>query len=449
MNAASLTTSTIRLLNASNNPVAGTITYNATTFTATFTPTAPLANTASYTLDVVSGVAGVQDSFGDPLSADVKSTFTTAAAPTVTSITPVASATNVSNATTITVVFAQTMDATSLTSSTVQLLNPSAVLVPSTVTYNSTTRTATITPTALLNGSTNYTVVVISGASGVRDANENVMTTDARLMFTTAAAPTVTSITPVAGATNVSISTAITVVFGQAMNAASVSSSTVQLLTPSAVAVAATVTYNAATQTATLTPTSPLTGNTAYTVIVSSGLTGVRDSLGNAFAISPRLMFTTTNATPATYSVFGSTTPTLVDAGDTSAVQLGAKFQATSDGYITAIRFYKSTANTGTHIGYLWSTTGTLLAQVTFTNETASGWQQATLSTPVLVKANTTYIVSYLAPKGHYSDAVSYFATTGVTNGPLTELANSANSNNGVYLYGNGGVDADRQLFVE
>ena len=34
----------------------------------------------------------------------------------------------------------------------------------------------------------------------------------------------------------------------------------------------------------------------------------------------------------------------------------------------------------------------------------ASGWQQVNFSTPVTITANTTYIASYLAPKGHYSD---------------------------------------------
>ena len=39
---------------------------------------------------------------------------------------------------------------------------------------------------------------------------------------------------------------------------------------------------------------------------------------------------------------------------------------------MTGIRFYKAAANTGTHIGSLWSAAGTRLAQATFTNETAS-----------------------------------------------------------------------------
>ena len=60
-------------------------------------------------------------------------------------------------------------------------------------------------------------------------------------------------------------------------------------------------------------------------------------------------------------------------------------------------------ANTGTHIGSLWDSSGNLLGQVTFTNESAAGWQQANFSTPIAVNANTTYVASYFAPNGGYA----------------------------------------------
>ena len=59
------------------------------------------------------------------------------------------------------------------------------------------------------------------------------------------------------------------------------------------------------------------------------------------------------------------------------------------------MRFYKAATNTGTHVGNLWSNSGTLLATATFTGETASGWQQVTFATPVAITANTTYVASY------------------------------------------------------
>ena len=73
------------------------------------------------------------------------------------------------------------------------------------------------------------------------------------------------------------------------------------------------------------------------------------------------------------------------------------------------IRFYKAAANTGTHIGSLWTADGQRLAQVTFTGETASGWQQANFSTPVEVQPNTTYVASYYAPNGRFAATADYF----------------------------------------
>jgi hypothetical protein len=81
-------------------------------------------------------------------------------------------------------------------------------------------------------------------------------------------------------------------------------------------------------------------------------------------------------------------------ANDPAAVELGVKFKSDVAGTVSGIRFYKSTQNTGTHKGTLWSSTGTKLATANFTNETASGWQTVTFTSPVSVTANTTYVAS-------------------------------------------------------
>ncbi len=107
---------------------------------------------------------------------------------------------------------------------------------------------------------------------------------------------------------------------------------------------------------------------------------------------------TTVNITggPATDSLFSpSATPGTITENDPSAVDLGVKFQASSNGSIIGIRFYKGPQNTGTHTGDLWTTSGTLLASATFSNETASGWQQVNFSSPVSITAGATYIASY------------------------------------------------------
>jgi hypothetical protein len=110
------------------------------------------------------------------------------------------------------------------------------------------------------------------------------------------------------------------------------------------------------------------------------------------------------------------------------------KFTADASGLITGLRFYKGPTNTGPHLADLWSSNGTLLATATFTNETASGWQQVNFATPVAITAGTTYIASYHT-SGFYSMDSNYF-TSSVVNGDLTAQAGV----NGVFSYGSGSV---------
>src|SRR5204862_591804 len=73
-----------------------------------------------------------------------------------------------------------------------------------------------------------------------------------------------------------------------------------------------------------------------------------------------------------------------------------------------------------------------------FSNESASGWQDATLATPIAVQANTTYIASYYAPSGGWSLDRPYF-TAAVDNAPLHGLADGTDGSNGVYFQGGSG----------
>jgi hypothetical protein len=134
-----------------------------------------------------------------------------------------------------------------------------------------------------------------------------------------------------------------------------------------------------------------------------------------------------------------SATPAVPADSDTAAVEVGVKFRADSNGVIKGLRFYKGAGNTGTHVGHLWTASGTLLASATFTNETASGWQQVTLASPVAVTASTTYVASYYAPVGRYSVDDNFFTASGVDNPPLHALASGVDGPNGVYRYGSGG----------
>jgi hypothetical protein len=123
--------------------------------------------------------------------------------------------------------------------------------------------------------------------------------------------------------------------------------------------------------------------------------------------------------------------PAIADVGPDSSLELGLQFRADAAGHVAGVRFYKAEANTGTHTASLWSSTGTLLATATFTNETPSGWQQVSFPTPVAVTANTVYVVSYHTDVGHWSYTPSYFSGVGVDNPPLHVATNA-----GVYAYG-------------
>jgi hypothetical protein len=122
-----------------------------------------------------------------------------------------------------------------------------------------------------------------------------------------------------------------------------------------------------------------------------------------------------------------------------SPIELGVRFKANTNGYITGIRFYKGTNNGGTHIGNLWTAAGAQLSQVTFTNETETGWQQADFAIPVAVTAGTTYVASYYNPTGNFSVTKNFFMQdypAGPTSSwPVQALSNSSGGN-GVYNYG-------------
>jgi hypothetical protein len=145
---------------------------------------------------------------------------------------------------------------------------------------------------------------------------------------------------------------------------------------------------------------------------------------------------TTVNVIPAvtTTTIFTNQTTPTTNGNDGTALELGVKFRTSVAGFITGVRFYKTTGNTGTHTGELYSSTGTRLAQAVFTSETASGWQQVLFSSPVAINSGTTYIAAYFSAAGNYSGTSNYF-TTAIVNGAITGLADGTDGNNGLYRY--------------
>ncbi|MDP9866855.1 MULTISPECIES: DUF4082 domain-containing protein [Streptosporangium] len=159
------------------------------------------------------------------------------------------------------------------------------------------------------------------------------------------------------------------------------------------------------------------------------------DDIGNIQGTPTQITVTVVSECPSCTIWPSSAVPAIQSQNDPNASTAGLKFRTATAGTINGIRFYKGTQNTGTHVGSLWTSGGQLLASATFTNETASGWQQVNFPTPVSIAANTTYVASYHSTSGFYSVTRPYF-TTQYTNSPLTALANGAEGGNGVYKYG-------------
>ncbi len=260
-------------------------------------------------------------------------------------------------------------------------------------------------------------------------------------MATDTTPPDVTLNSPLDNAVDVNPGTVATVTFSELMDAATINNVNLVLHDDTNTLVSATVVYNASTRTATLAPSLPLSISTTYTAIVRGSAGGVADVAGNTLVSDHSWSFTTAvQQTSAVYSLWDdSFVPAIISDSDTNAVELGVKFESNVDGFITSLRFYKAAANTGTHVGNLWTANGTLLASVTFTNETGSGWQEMSLSTPVAINANTTYVASYHTNVGRYSANGAYFSGSGLDKPPLRALVDGESGGNGVYRYGAGG----------
>ncbi len=127
--------------------------------------------------------------------------------------------------------------------------------------------------------------------------------------------------------------------------------------------------------------------------------------------------------------------PSSAPQADPSAVELGTSFTSDLNGFVTGIRFFKSPLDPGPHTGSLWTAAGARPATVAFTNESASGWQQATLTSPVAISASAVYVVSFHTDSGNYYADDGYFFQS-VNNYPLHAPQDGATASNGVYQYG-------------
>jgi hypothetical protein len=273
--------------------VPGTMNFSGKTVT--FTPAAALLPNKNYTCRF-----SIQstDALSNPIEINYTWGFTTqnngnvdSTPPTVNSVTPAENAQSVPGNSTVNIVFSEAMDVSTITSSTILVKN-GASAITGTVTCSG--NTATFTPSAALTAGTVYTVTV---TTGVKDAAGNMMSSPKNWNFTTAVSgstdktpPTVVSVVPAENATAIPVNTSITVNFSEAMDASTISASTISLKQGST-SISGTVTYSGTA--AKFTPSTSLTAGLVYTATVS----GVKDVAGNVIAASKSWTFTTAAAT--------------------------------------------------------------------------------------------------------------------------------------------------------
>jgi hypothetical protein len=380
-------------LSEGGNPVGGTVSLAGNT--ATFTPSQALEPSTLYTARVTTGV---EDPAGNNLAADVVWTFTTAAAPDVTSPSvtnevPANGATSVSHETVVQATFSEPVALGSVTPATFQLSSAGGGVSGS---VSLSGPTATFTPSAPLAASTLYTARV---TTGVEDLAGNNMDSDFVWTFTTApppdlTPPAVTATEPQDGATDVSTGAAVQATFSEAMSPASIGTSTFTV-TGGSGAVSGSVSLSG--EIATFTPSGPLAVSTTYTARIT---TGAEDLAGNQLTSDHVWTFTTADPPDETPPTVVSTVP---NSGATN-VDVDATIRATFSEDVLP-----SSVNTSTVA--LAGGSGAVSATVTLSDLTASLRPVGPLEYATTYTAVVTTVVEDLAGNHLADDFIWTFTT--------------------------------------
>ncbi len=162
-----------------------------------------------------------------------------------------------------------------------------------------------------------------------------------------------------------------------------------------------------------------------------SPLTRIGLPVAAAAAIVVSFAVWTPGATAKTGSatIWGAAAPSNVALQTTkSGVEVGTRFTVEQSGKATGVRFFKVQGVGGTHTGTLWTSKGTKIATVTFSGESASGWQSALFAHPVALTRGESYVVSYFQPRGRYASTAN---VTGASASPSLAVKRGA----GVYRF--------------
>ena len=309
MAAATLTASTFTLACPAGVPVSASVAYDAATRVATLTPAAALP---AGTLCVATVTTGAKSSMGVALAANFVWSFMTVGLadttrPTVVLTVPAAGAAGVATNTQIAATFSEDVLGSTVSTASFTVLNTTlGTAVAGSVGYVPGARTATFTPTipATLAAGNNFTATI---TTAVTDLAGNALAGNTAIapnagnhvwLFSTGLVadntpPTVTAISPANGST-VCLTTTVSATFSEAMDAASINTTTFRV-TDAGVAVAGSVSYDAATRVASFVATAAagFAPSRSFVVTIVSGAAGVKDLAGNPLAADRTWTFTT------------------------------------------------------------------------------------------------------------------------------------------------------------
>lgn len=191
MDAATISVTSFKLRNDTlGTAVTGSVSYNAASRSARFTPSTPssLAASSQYTATVTTAATDVA---GNPLAGRHRWTFTTGAAadtvaPLVASVSPAGGATAVCRTQGVSVTFSEAMDAETI-DATSFIVDDDSVALLGTIRYDAASRVASFMPAAPtgFEAGRTLTVTIVSGASGVKDLAGNALAADRVWTFTT------------------------------------------------------------------------------------------------------------------------------------------------------------------------------------------------------------------------------------------------------------------------
>ncbi len=322
--------------------------------------------------------------------------------PTITDRYPANSSINVHPGANITATFSESLDPATVTSSTFEVRDGTTALVGASVSYNDSTKTATLDPYTSLAELSTFTVSVIGGATGtvVKDVAGNRLAATSSWSFSTAdvTGPTVTGTSPSTNGRNASLAGTIQATFNEGINSSTLTTSTVLVKDSRNVSVSGSVSYNSGTHTVTFTPSAALLPTHKYTVSLVGGSSGtmIQDLVGNPLATTYSWTFVTTVepsriAAGANHSVAVDDGGQVWTWGSNSHGQRGTSLDARLPGSVSGASSVSAVA-AGQYHTLALKTDGTLLAWGNNSNGQLGNGNTTSQSTPVAVSSLTSVI---------------------------------------------------------